>query len=102
MILLYIYIGTILFSVIAAIISTADMVSECKQKFGKESWEILSKYRFPRKHSTLGIVLGFIIPIWNVFLGFTMTYNYRQVADKFIKQHEDALREIRGDINANQ
>lgn len=95
MILLNIYIGTILFSIIAAIVSTADMTVECKQKFGKENWEILSKYRFPRKYSTLGLVLGFITPIWNVILGLTMTYKYRQVADKFIKQYEDVWREMR-------
>lgn len=95
MILLYIYIGTILFSLLSLGVYTICVVSEYNQRFTKEERKLLSKNKAKREASPLVLPVSLLLPIWNIIMGFVAIFCYRSAADNYLEKCENRLKEIR-------
>ena len=82
--ILYIYIGSIIFSVISYLVTLISSVIEMKSTFTHEERARLKNWNVKSKYSPLGKILIFICPIYNIILGLYFAFCYRELVDKML------------------
>lgn len=93
MIWLYIYIGTILFTLISAWVSANNLKSDIKKHFSEDELKYLKQnYTSERRYSSFALILVFILPVINVLVGFIFAFGYRGILEYQINEYRECLK----------
>lgn len=93
MVWLYIYISTILFALISAWVSANNLKSDTKKYFSEDELKYLKQnHTSERRYSSFALILVFILPVLNVFVGFIFAFGYRGILEHQINEYKKCLK----------